>query len=284
MLRLLRGSNLALGFVLLPAQKRRAMSALYAFCRAVDDVADDKDTPTELRTQTLKTWRADLHRAYHGDEPQLSVNKQLQPVIVRYKLPFALFDELLKGVEMDLDRTRYEDWDALDLYCYRVASVVGLLSIEIFEYRDVGCRDYAVYLGKAFQLTNILRDIRTDAERGRIYLPLCELARFNVSQDEIMQGRYSEKFRRLCAAVATRAKEFYRLARKSLPVVDKHAMIAAELMGAVYWELLRKIERNKFEVFGPVKTQLTTGRKLLLIYRTWLNVTFGLHNANYGAD
>jgi len=259
------------------------MSALYAFCRAIDDVADDKDTPIEQRRQTLAAWRTDVHRACQGDEPQLQVNRQLQPVIAGYKLPFALFDELLKGVEMDLDKTRYEDWDSLDLYCYRVASVVGLLSIEIFGYRDHSSRNYAIQLGKALQLTNILRDVRTDAARGRIYLPLNELVEFKVSPDEIMQGRYSDRFYNLCAAVATRAKQFYRFARQSLPAVDRRAMIAAELMGAVYWDLLRKIEGNRFNVFGSEKTRLGTGRKLILICRTWLNVTFGLPSPNYGA-
>lgn len=283
MLRALRESNLALAFVLLPAHKRRAMSALYEFCRAVDDVADDNHTSVELRRQTLAAWRTDVHRTCQGEEPQMPVNRQLKPVIAAYKLPFALFDELLKGVETDLDKTRYEDWDSLDLYCYRVASVVGLLSIEIFGYRDPGCRDYAIHLGKALQLTNILRDVRSDAARGRIYLPLCDLAAFNVAPDEIMQARYSDRFYNLCTAVATRAKQFYRFARQTLPTVDRRAMIAAELMGAVYWDLLRKIERNQFDVFGPEKTQLGTSRKLMLICRTWLNVTFRLHSPNYGA-
>lgn len=282
MLRALRGSNLALAFVLLPATKRHAMSALYAFCRAIDDVADDKFAPVEQRRKTLAAWRADVQRACAGETPQLPVNQQLQPVILTHKLPFTLFDELLKGVEMDLDQTRYNDWDTLELYCYRVASVVGLLSIEIFGYRDCGSRDYAVCLGKALQLTNILRDVRTDAERGRIYLPESELTRFNVAQDEILQGKYSDRYRRLADAVAMRAKAFYVAARQRLPPIDRRTMIAAELMGAVYWDLLRKIERNKFNVFGPNKIQLTQIRKLVLIGRTWMNVVLGLKRPNYG--
>ena len=182
-------SNLALAFVLLPKAKRDGMSALYAFCRKVDDVADDESLPTELRRERLAAWRADVRRACGHEAPQFQVNCELQPVIHHYRLPFELFDQLLHGVEMDIDIKRYDHYDALDQYCYRVASVVGLLSIEVFGYQDPACRDYAVYLGKALQLTNILRDVRTDAQRGRIYLPLAELARCRVAPEEILLGQ-----------------------------------------------------------------------------------------------
>ncbi len=283
MLRALTGSNLALGFVLLPRQKRRAMSVLYAFCRAIDDIADDIHKPVAVRREELAAWRADVRRTCEGQQPQFPVNQQLKPIVEKYRLPFELFDELLKGVEMDLDQARYESWDALELYCYRVASVVGLLSIQIFEYRDPRSRDYAINLGKALQLTNILRDVRTDAQRGRIYLPLGELAKCNVAPEEIFQYRYSDRFFTLATAVAARAKQFYQLASHTLPAIDRRSMIAAELMGAIYWELLRKMERKKFDVFSPEKTQLSNSHKLLLICRTWLNVTLGLHSTNYGA-
>src|SRR5262245_39686408 len=173
-------SNLALAFVLLPRAKRDAMSALYAFCREVDDVADDESVPVSERRQRLADWRADIRRACDGQIPQFSVNRELQPVIEQCHLSFELFNELLLGVEMDLEIKRYGNYEQLELYWYRVASVVGLLSIEIFGYPDPACRDYAVYLGKALQLTNILRDVRNDAERGRIYVPLSELTRFAV--------------------------------------------------------------------------------------------------------
>ena len=144
---------------------------------------------SQQRREQLAAWRADVRRACGTETPQFPVNRELQPVIHQYQLPFEHFDELLQGVEMDLDIKRYEDYEQLELYCYRVASVVGLLSIEVFGYQDPACRDYAVYLGKALQLTNILRDVRTDAERGRIYLPLSELARFKVSPEEILRLR-----------------------------------------------------------------------------------------------
>src|SRR5665213_769344 len=195
-------SNLALAFVLLPKPRRHAMAALYAFCREVDDVADDESAPPAQRRAALAAWREDVRRACDGQPPAFEVNRELQPVIAQYRLPFAHFDELIRGMEMDLEIKRYETYEALEQYCYRVASVVGLLSIEIFGYKDPACRDYAIYLGKALQLTNILRDVRTDAERGRIYLPLEDLRRFNVSQQEILDSQYSERFEQLAQAVA----------------------------------------------------------------------------------
>src|SRR5947207_965138 len=192
-------SNLALAFVLLPRAKRDGMSALYAFCREVDDVADNESVPAEQRREQLAAWRADVARACGSETPHMPVNRELQAVIRQYHLPFQLFDELLKGVEMDLDTRRYETYDQLEVYCYRVASVVGLLSIEIFGYQNPACRDYAIALGKALQFTNILRDVRADAERGRIYLPVSELARFDVREEELFRFDYSDRFRRLAA-------------------------------------------------------------------------------------
>jgi 15-cis-phytoene synthase len=275
-------SNLALAFLLLPRAKRDAMSALYAFCREVDDITDNVSAPAEERREQLAAWRADIRRACAGETPQFAVNRELQPVIREYRLLFPLFDELLKGCEMDFDIRRYENFEQVELYCYRVASVVGLLSIEIFGYRNPECRDYAVYLGKALQLTNILRDVRTDAARGRIYLPLDELKKFGVSADEILQHRFSDRFARLAAVVAERAKHFYRLARRTLPVEDRQTMVAAELMGAVYWRLLQKLERQQFNIFGQKPTRLTKVQKTSLLLRAWLRLVFGEVTPNYG--
>jgi len=275
-------SNLALAFVLLPKAKRDGMSALYAFCREVDDVADDENAPVGQRREQLAAWRADVRRACEGAALEFAVNRELQPFIQRHRLPFELFDELIKGVEMDLDIKRYDNYEQLELYCYRVASVVGLLSIEIFGYQNARCRDYAIHLGKALQLTNILRDVRTDAERGRIYLPLSELARFNVAPEEILRHQYSDRFERLAVGVADCAKNFYRLARTSLPGEDRRAMVAAELMGSVYWRLLRKLEAKRFDVFGPEPTRLGKGQKLLLILRTCYRFASGAVSPNYG--
>ncbi len=275
-------SNLALAFILLPRAKRDAMSVLYAFCREVDDVADDESIPMERRREQLASWRADVRRAYGNEPPQFPVNRELRPMVRQYGLPFEYFDELIRGVEMDLDVKRYSTYEQLELYCYRVASVIGLLSIEIFGYQKPACRDYAVYLGKALQLTNILRDVRSDAERGRIYLPLSELSRCHVREEEILASEYSPRFRELAAGVAGRARHFYELARDTLPAGDRRAMMAAELMGSVYWRLLRKLERRQFNVFGPKLTRLNKGQKALLILRTWFRLNSGALAPNYG--
>jgi phytoene synthase len=276
-------SNLALAFVLLPKAKRDGMSALYAFCREVDDVADDESRPVPARREELAAWRVDVRRACGTESPQFLVNRELQPIIHQYHLPFAHFDALLHGVEMDLDIKRYENYEQLELYCYRVASVVGLLSIEVFGYQTTACRDYAIALGKALQLTNILRDVRSDAQRGRVYLPLSELARFKVSPEEILRLKYSSRFAALATSVAERARHFYQLARETLPAADRRSMVAAELMGSVYWRLLRKLERQRFNVFGPELTRLSKGQKLLLILRSWWRFVSGTVSPNYGA-
>jgi phytoene synthase len=275
-------SNLALAFVLLPRPKRDGMSALYAFCREVDDVADEETVPVETRREQLAAWRTDIRLACDGAQPQFAVNQELQPFIQRHKLRFDLFDELLKGVEMDLDIKRYADYAELELYCYRVASVVGLLSIEIFGYQNPACREYAIYLGKALQLTNILRDVKSDAERGRIYLPLTELARHGVSPEEILQFQYSPRFLALASSVAARARHFYQQARLTLPPEDRRSMASAGLMGSVYWRLLRKLERRQFDVFGPKLVRLNKGQKILLVFRTWLWLASGTMAPAYG--
>jgi 15-cis-phytoene synthase len=275
-------SNLALAFILLPRPKRDAMSALYAFCRAVDDVADEDSVPTETRRAQLAAWREDIRRACENGDPEFILNQEFQPIIRQFKLPFTLFDELIKGCEMDLDTKRYENYETLEHYCYRVASVVGLLSIEIFGGQNPACRDYAVYLGKALQLTNILRDVRTDAGRGRIYLPLDELKKFSVTEAEILDSKYSENYQALAASVAERAKHFYQLARQTLPAEDRKSMVAAELMGSVYWQLLQKLEANRFNVFGPQPLKLSKPHKLVLIFSSWLRFAFGSTRSNYG--
>ena len=276
-------SNLALAFVLLPKAKRDGMSALYAFCREIDDLADEESVSLQERRLRLRAWREDVQRACAAGVPEMAVNRELQPFIVAHRLPFELFDELLCGVEMDLDVKRYATFAELEQYCYRVASVVGLLSIEIFGYRNARCRAYADYLGKALQLTNILRDVRADAERGRIYFPLSELAHFGVAEQEILRGAYSERFHGAAASVATRAREFYRRARETLPAEDRRSMAAAELMGSVYWRLLQKLERRRFNVFGSEPTRLTQGQKLLLIWRMWWRTLSGAMTPDYGA-
>ena len=275
-------SNLALAFVLLPAEKRRAMSALYAFCREVDDIADDETQPVEERRAKLQMWREDILLACEGGQPRFPVNRELQPFIRDHRLEFPLFDELIKGVEMDLEIRRYETMEELEQYCYRVASVVGLLSIEVFGYKNPICREYAIELGKALQLTNILRDVRNDAERGRIYLPIDSLTKFGVTQNEILAGEYSDRYHQLACAIAQRARMHYVKAREVLPPEDRRAMATAELMGSVYWRLLQKLERRRFNVFDHSETRLNKLQKLFLILRMWYRVWRGNFMPSYG--
>lgn len=275
-------SNLAFAFVLLPPARRAAMSALYAFCRAVDDVADEDPLPVTERRRGLATWREDLRRACAGGEPRFPVNRELQPVLRTYDLPFDLFDEILAGCEMDLELTRYPDWPQLELYCHRVASAVGLLSIRIFGCRHPQSADYAEALGRAFQLTNILRDVRDDAARGRIYLPETELARAGVSAEDILAGRYSDRFRALAESVAARARDYYRQAAAALPAEDRRALIAAELMGAVYWRLLGRLAARGFDVFSGPRVRVSRALKLFLVCRTWWRLRIGPFAPNYG--
>jgi len=276
------GSNLALAFVLLTPEKRAAMSALYAYCRQVDDIADEDSVSVSGRAMELSRWREETQRACRGDEVSLPVLRELQPYIEKHRLPFQLFDELLIGVEMDLVTTRHADPASLETYCYHVASVVGLLSIEIFGYRDPVCRDYADALGKALQLTNILRDVGNDAQRGRIYLPLSDLEAHGVTEAEILQGQGSERFQALARTIAGRARGFYAKARATLPAQDRDSMMTAELMGAVYWRLLVELEKNQFPVLSPRPWRLSRARKLGIILRTWLGWKTGLRSNPYG--
>lgn len=276
------GSNLAIALILLPKDRRAAMTALYAYCRQVDDIADEDSVPVERRAEELGRWREETRRACEGGEPTLPVLRELKPFIQRFRLPFRLFDELIAGVEMDLVTVRYKDQAMLDQYCYRVASVVGLLSIEIFGYRDPACREYADALGKALQMTNILRDVGNDAQRGRIYVPLDDLRRFGVTEEEVLQGRSSERFLALAREIDRRARGFFEKARRLLPQVDRDAMISAELMGAVYWQLLLKLEREDFPVLDAKPVRLSRGRKLGMVLSALIRWKLGLGVATYG--
>ncbi|HAB19988.1 MAG TPA: presqualene diphosphate synthase HpnD [Verrucomicrobiota bacterium] len=275
-------SNLALAFIVLPRPQREAMSALYAFCREVDDVADDEARPVAERQAALEHWRRDVAAACAGGAPELIVNRELRPFIAQYHLPFRLFDELIQGVEMDLRQQRYATFAELDQYCYRVASVVGLLSIEIFGYRDPGCRVYAEALGKALQYTNILRDVGNDAWRGRVYLPAEELERHGLTAEDILARRGDRRFTELACAFGERAREYYRQARSALPECDRKSMIAAELMGTVYWKLFRYLERRRFPVLGTEPLRLSKAHKLWILGWAWLRLKAGAPWGGYG--
>ena len=258
-------SNFYYAFMLLPGERRRALYAVYAFCRFIDDIADD-DTITQP-AEMLARWRDELHNVFAG-APTRPVSRALADNLVRFNLPRRYFDEIIDGVEMDLTRRRYESFDELSLYCRRVASAVGLICIEIFGYRNPATRVYAEKLGLAFQLTNIIRDVREDAERGRIYLPLEDLRRFTVTEAELLDGSYTDRFRSLMAFEAQRARDFYRQAAAALPLEDRPSMLSAEAMRLIYSALLERIVRADYRVFDR-RHRLSTPRKLYLVGRAW---------------
>lgn len=240
-------SNLALAFMALPRNRRHDMSVFYAFCRGVDDIADDPDRKVQDRFAALNLWRQSIVKPTDGEPP---LAPQVRGLIAKYHLPVEHFHEIIEGMEMDLRETRYETFKELKLYCYRVASMVGLVSIEIFGYSDPACRDYAVELGTALQLTNILRDIGYDyANGGRIYLPRVDMDHFGYDVGALAVGEHNRAFDALMNFEATRAFEFYRNAESALPASERRAMIAAEIMRTIYKRLLRRMQRDDFRVF-----------------------------------
>jgi phytoene synthase len=252
----------------LPTLKREAITALYAFCREVDDIADECHDTNIARTK-LAWWRAEIANLYQG-KPQHPVSKALAPAIGRYNLSEEHFQEIIDGMEMDLDQNRYVDFKQLQLYCYRVASVVGLLSVEIFGYRNRNTLKYAHDLGLAFQLTNIIRDVGEDARRDRIYLPLDELANFGVTESDILQGRESEQVQKLLDFQIERATSFYERALNVLPTEDRKTQRTGLIMAAIYRTILDEIKADGAQRVLNSRTSLTPIRKLWLACLTWM--------------
>ncbi len=256
-------SNLALAFVALPRARRRDISTFYAFCRIVDDIADGTAAPAE-KARALGEWRAALVQPCAG-EPALA--EAVRAIIAKYTLPVAHLHEIIAGVEMDIGGAYYATWEDLRLYCHRVASVVGLVSIEIFGARDPAAREYALQLGLALQLTNILRDVGQDfANEGRIYLPAEDLARFGITREDIAAQRHSHSFLSLMEFEAARAESLYRAAVTAFPLADRRALRAAEIMRAVYSRLLEKMRADRFQVLDR-RYSLSKAAKLWLVLR-----------------
>ncbi|HEX2172877.1 MAG TPA: presqualene diphosphate synthase HpnD [Dehalococcoidia bacterium] len=264
--------NFYYGFVALPVEKRRAIYAAYAFSRRVDDEADEAGDPAE-RAARLAESRRRLAEAYAGqaDDPVLVA---LGDAVRRYQIPQVYFEDLITGVEMDLTISRYRTFDDLWLYCYRVASVVGLICLEIFGYRDPRARVHAVDLGIALQLTNILRDVAEDAGRDRIYLPLDELAEFGVTEADILTGRQTGLVRSLMRAQAERAQVYHDRGRQLLPLLDVRSRACTGTMQALYEAILRRIEDQAYDVFAG-RVSLSTPRKLALMGQVWLRSLWG---------
>ena len=263
-------SNFFYAFLALPRRQREALYAVYAFCRLVDDAVDAgageaRDAAAPRRA--LAEWRAEIDRVFVG-RPRHPAGERLQEALRWFAIPRAALLDIIAGVEMDLDRSTYETFDELYPYCYRVASAVGLCAIEIFGYTDPRARQYAVDLGVALQLTNIMRDVGTDAQIGRVYLPAEDLRRFGVPAAELREGRYSEPFRALMAFQAARARDHYERAWRALPAADRHRLFAAEIMGRTYYALLQELEARRFQVFAE-RVRVPTRRRVAIALRCW---------------
>jgi len=256
------GSSFTVSFLFLSQEKREAMTALYAFCREVDDVVDEC-TDFNVAQTKINWWKSEIDNLY-ADKPQHPVSFALAPVIKQFNLSKEHFLEIIDGMEMDLKFNRYADFKQLQLYCYRVASVVGLLSAQIFGFKNRDTLKYAHDLGMAFQLTNITRDVGEDARRGRIYLPLDELKKANVSEDDILNSRESPEVKALMEFQIERAESFYDKALAKLPAEDAKQQRAGLMMAAIYRTLLREIQKDGAEKVLNHKISIPPFRKLTL--------------------
>jgi phytoene synthase len=265
-------SNLALAFVSLGRERKRDITIFYAFCRVVDDIADSPELKIAEKEVRLAKWRQML-RTSIADEPSLAV--EVRQLIQKYSLRPEMLEEIIAGVEMDLTLQRYSTFEDLRIYCYRVASAVGLVSIEIFGYRNPRCREYAIQLGLALQMTNIIRDVWKDFQVGRVYLPQEDLARFHYSEAQLANRQHGEHFIQLMQFEAARAHDFFARAAAALPGEDRRAMAPAELMGSIYRALLRRIELDKFRIFEKeyhLSKLQKAGRIAAQLFKSFLNL------------
>lgn len=242
-------SSFYYAFSLLEKPKREAMNTVYAFCRKTDDIVDDGNEPDELKYEKLRKWRNEFEKALRGNS-EIQLLNRLVFYIQQFNIPLDPFFELIAGVEMDLQRKRFLTFDDLSNYCYLVASTVGLMCIEIFGYKNSSTKDYAVNLGKAMQLTNILRDVKKDYENGRIYLPLNDMQMFNYTEEDLKNKIYNPHFYNLMKFQAERAQYFFNKANESLQLEDKRSLFAARAMQHIYYRLLKKLEAENFDVIN----------------------------------
>ena len=263
-----RDTSFYYSFLVLPPRKRRAIVAVWDFCRAVDDAVDVGDAGRRPAGEALAMWREELKACYGGREPATKQGKALQPHIREFGLPRQSFEDLIDGVEMDLSQSRYPTFHALAEYCRRVASTVGLICIEIFGYRDARTRAYAVNLGMALQLTNIIRDVAGDLAQGRVYLPTEDLVRFGVSEDDLRAGVVTDRVRDLLRFECERARYYYRCAADELPAADARNLVAAEIMAGIYFGILRRIERSGYDVFSR-RIRVPRPHRALVALRIW---------------
>ena len=262
-----RNTSFYYSFLVLPADQRRAIITVWDFCRAVDDAVDENEG--EAARVSLGFWREELARCYGSAPPQTREGRNLQPLIAAFALPRELFEDVIDGVAMDLDTMRYQTWSDLLEYCRRVASAVGLICIRIFGCRHEGSREYASHLGVALQLTNILRDIKSDLQRGRVYLPLEDLAAAGCTVEDLAAGCVTDPVRRLIAFEARRAREFYQRAVEARPAEDRRRLVAAEIMRGVYFDMLERIEQGGYDVFTR-RVRVPKPQQVLIAMRQWL--------------
>jgi len=262
------GSSFYYSFLFLPKAKRQAITALYAFCREVDDIADECKDVSVARIK-LAWWRTEIGNLYAGN-PQHPVSKALAEAINHYQLDQEHFLEIIDGMEMDLDQNRYADFKQLQLYCYRVASVVGLLSVQIFGFKNRKTLKYAHDLGMALQLTNIIRDVGEDARRNRIYLPLDELKKFGVTEAQIFNSQGSDKIKELLEFQIERAETFYDRALRELPAEDRKTQRTGLMMAAIYRTLLREIKADNPTQVLNARISLPPLRKFWLAWKTFI--------------
>jgi 15-cis-phytoene synthase len=271
-----RDTNFYYSFLVLPPEKRRAIVAVWDFCRAVDDATDELEgRDLWSAAGELARWRTELAACFNGGQPQTSQGRTLVPVIARFRLPREPFDALVEGVEMDLGDRRYETFEELYQYCIRVASAVGLICLEIFEYDEDASRQYAIDLGVALQLTNILRDVAADLERGRVYIPQEDLRAHGCSEDDLRResaaagaGIRSPAVKKLLAHQAARARDYYGRAIRGLPSRDARRLVAAEIMRAIYSAILDRIEQRDYDVFSSL-VRVPRPRRALIAASTW---------------
>lgn len=264
-----RKTSFYYSFLVLPADQRRAIIAVWDFCRAVDDAVDEEEPGSMAPRDAVVYWRAELARCFGPDRPITPQGQRLKPFVAPFDLPRQAFEDVIDGVAMDIDHSRYETFDDLLEYCRRVASAVGMICIRIFRCQSRMSAEYALYLGVALQLTNILRDVKGDLERGRLYLPLEDLRACGCTVEELAAGQVTPPVRALLAFECRRAHEFYGKAVAVRPPEDRRRLVAAEIMRAVYSETLSRIERHQFDVFSS-RVRTPKPLQALIALRQWL--------------
>lgn len=260
-------SSFYYAFNLLPAEQRDAMNTIYAFCRETDDIVDEGTISDDIKHDKLRKWRVELEKSLIGQSDYPLINK-LSKTIQHFKIPLEPFFDLIKGMEMDLQKKRYLTFMDLQTYCYNVASTVGLMCIEIFGYRHHSAKDFAINLGIALQLTNILRDIKKDAEKGRIYLPKEDMEKFNYRESDVFNNTYNENFQRMMEYQVERAREYFNAATACLNREDKKAMFAARAMQHIYSRMLNKIVDADYDVYQS-KIKISTVKKVGISLGVW---------------